>query len=106
MRGTKKRKGVVRVLELATESQGNHSWASGQSSETVATKERKAVTSAGEWKKGADEDREATLALSSSFLLLDLDETNLTPSDCPGSKYLARLADVLRHDRVQCATQT
>ena len=41
--------------------EGNHSWASGQSSKTVATKERKAVTSAGNG-KGADGDREAILA--------------------------------------------
>lgn len=77
-RNKKKREGVVRVLELATESQGSHSWASGQSSKTVATKRAKSSdVRGGEWKKGADGDREATLALSDSFLLLDLDETNL-----------------------------
>lgn len=60
--------------------EGNHSWASGQSSETVATKERKAVTSAGNG-KGADEDREATLTQRAA-LALDLEETNLPLNEC------------------------
>ena len=84
---------VVRVLGLATESQGNHSWASGQSSETVATKERKAVTSAGNGKGAEEQDREATLCPAGQlFLALDLDETNLPPNECPVAGYLARLA--------------
>jgi len=52
MGGTKNGKMLYGSSSWATESQGNHSWASGQSSETVATKERKAVTSAGGMEKG------------------------------------------------------